>query len=423
MITARSVAVKVLNDILVNGSYSNIAADVAISSAGLSKKDSGLATALIYGCLQRLITIDRIIEVLNDKNGKKIDSFVLSSLRVGIYQILFMDRIPVSAAVNESVNVVKNSKYKYAAGFINAILRKCASKKEELLNMIAESRDISFKYSCTVPLLKNLIADYGQETTEKFLEALLKAPETYIRVNTLITDVNALITSLSLKDINIFETELDSCCSIRNAGSLEDLQEFKNGLFYVQDLASQTAISALKIKPGMSVLDICSAPGGKSFTAAMYLKGKGLIDACDIYEKRVGLIRDGAERLGITNINTFVADALVKNEQLSTYDRIICDVPCSGFGVIRRKPEIKLKLESFDDLEAIQLRILINAASYLKLDGKLMYSTCTLRKRENEDIIKRFLEINSDFEVENMRTLFPHSDGTDGFFYCILKRK
>lgn len=423
MITARSVAVKVLNNILVDGSYSNIAADAAISAAGLSKKDSGLATALIYGCLQRLITIDRIIEVLNDKNGKKIDSFVLSSLRVGIYQILFMDRIPMSAAVNESVNVIKNSKYKYASGFVNAILRKCVSKKEDLLNEIADSKDISFKYSCTVPLLKSLIADYGRDTAEKFLEASLKVPETYIRVNTLKTDVDSLKTALSHKDITLIDTELEGCCYIKNAGSLEGLQEFKSGFFHVQDLASQTAISALKIAPGMSVLDICSAPGGKSFTAAMYLKGSGVIDSCDLYEKRVGLISDGAKRLGITNINTFVADASIKNEQLSMYDRVICDVPCSGFGVIRRKPEIKLKLESFDDLEAIQLKILINAASYLKQNGKLMYSTCTLRKRENENIINQFLEINSDFEVENMRTLFPHLDGTDGFFYCILKRK
>lgn len=423
MITARSVAVKVLNNIEAQGSYSNIAADAAISAASLSKKDSALATALIYGTLQRMITLDKIIEKLNNKGGKKQDSFILCALRIGVYQILFLDRIPLSAAVNESVNIVKNSKFKFAAGFVNAILRKCADLKAELLEDIKYSKDISYKYSCPVPLLKELIVDYGRETTEEYLSESLKAPDVYIRVNTLKNSCDELQKKLTDKGIPCENTNVFGCFKLKNSGSLEVLEEFKNGLFFVQDIASQMALSSFTINPGMRILDICSAPGGKTFTAAMLLEGKGSIDSCDLYEKRVGLIKNGADRLGVTIINTFVADATVKNDKLSKYDRIICDVPCSGFGVIRRKPEIKYKLESFEELQEIQLNILQNAAGYLKPDGKLMYSTCTLRKNENENIVYKFLERNNDFEIENIRTLMPQTDSSDGFFYCILKRK
>ncbi|MBE6798701.1 MAG: 16S rRNA (cytosine(967)-C(5))-methyltransferase RsmB [Ruminococcaceae bacterium] len=422
MITARSVAVKVICDILSDKSYSNIAVDSALANANLSKKDSGLATTLIYGVLQRKITLERILEELNSKKGKT-DDYVSSALFVGLYQILFLDRIPESAAVNETVNVIKQSKFKFAAGFVNAILRKAAAGKTKILQSIADSRDISFKYSCPVPLLKGLIVDYGRETTEGFLGVSLESPKMYARINTLKTTKDELFERLSKKGIECREAIVDGCFCIENGGGLKELQEFKEGLFYIQDPASQLAVAALKIEPSMSVLDICSAPGGKSFTAAMHLKGKGRIVSCDIYEKRVGLIADGASRLGVDCISTAVADATVKVADLGEFDRVICDVPCSGFGVIRRKPEIKYKQEDFCELQSIQLKILKNAASYVKNGGMLLYSTCTVRKAENEQIVDEFLKLNEEFALLESRTLMPHTDGTDGFFYSVLKRK
>ncbi|MBR5011972.1 MAG: 16S rRNA (cytosine(967)-C(5))-methyltransferase RsmB, partial [Clostridia bacterium] len=395
MISARSVATKVICDIMSDKSYSNIAVDSALVNANLSKKDSGLATTLIYGVLQRKITLERILEELNSKKGKT-DNFVLSAIFVGLYQILFLDRIPFSAAVNETVNVVKQSKFKFAAGFVNAILRKAVTVREELLQSIADSRDISFKYSCPVPLLKGLIADYGRETAESFLEACLESPKMYARVNTLKTTKKTLFEQLSEKGIECHEAITDGCFYIENAGGIKELPEFKVGLFYIQDPASQLGIAALEIEPFMSVLDICSAPGGKSFTAAMYLKGDGKIISCDIYEKRVGLVANGAKRLGLDCISTAVADATVKSSDLGEFDRVICDVPCSGFGVIRRKPEIKYKDEDFSELQSVQLKILKNAATYVKSGGMLLYSTCTVRKAENEQIVEEFLKFNEE---------------------------
>ena len=421
MISARSVATKVLCGIFSDKSYSNIAIDAALVNSGLNKKDSGLATTLVYGVLQRKISLERILEGLNSKNGK-IDNYVLSAVFVGLYQILFLDRIPESAAVNETVNVVKQSKFKFAAGFVNAVLRKAVANKSEILQNIANSRDISFKFSCPVPLLKNLIADYGRETTESFLEACLEAPRMYARVNTLKIASAELFGRLSEKGIECHEAITDGCFYIENAGGIKDLPEFKSGLFYVQDPASQLSIAALRIEPSMSVLDICSAPGGKSFTAAMHLKGEGKIVSCDIYEKRVGLVSDGAKRLGIDCISTAVADASIKVDALGEFDRVICDVPCSGFGVIRRKPEIKYKQEDFAELQGIQWKILNNAATYVKKGGLLMYSTCTVRKAENEQIVNEFLKTNNEFEILESRTLMPQKDGTDGFFYSVLKR-
>lgn len=420
MINSRSVAVKVLCDILSDGSYSNIAVDSAINNAQLSRQDASLATTLIYGSLQRKITLQRIVEELNNRKSKT-DLFVQSALFVGLYQILFLDRIPDSAAVNETVSVVKQSKFKFAAGFVNAILRKAVAERESILEKLAESRDISFKYSCPVPLLKSLIADYGRETAEAFLAASLESPKTYARVNTLKVDKCELIKRLNDKGVECSEAITDGCVVVKGV-SLSQLQEFNEGLFYVQDPASQLAVKALGIEPQMSVLDMCSAPGGKSFTAAMYLEGKGRITACDIYEKRVGLVASGAKRLGIECIETKVADAAKKSD-LGLFDRVICDVPCSGFGVVRRKPEIKYKDESFENLQEIQLTILENAATYLNDGGRLMYSTCTLRKAENENIVEKFVQQNSSFEIVEMCTLMPQTDGTDGFFYCILKRK
>ena len=423
MSSARKVAVKVLLEVEREGSFSNIAADVAIKEAGLNFNDSKLASMLIYGVLQRKITLDKILKDMAGSGFSKTHPFILSVLRVGAYQLLFMDKIPESAAVNESVKIVKSSKQKFAVGFTNALLRKIAKSRNEILKLIEDSDDLSFKYSSSNELAESLIKDYGKELAEGYLKSSLESPKLYCRKNYFV-DNDGLFDTLTEKGITCENASLDGAFTLKGAGSVERLPEFKKGEFFVQDLASQIAISNFEIKEGMSVLDVCAAPGGKSFTAAQYAGKSGKIVSCDLYEKRAGLIENGAKRLNIGNLIAFQNDATVYNENLGQFDRVLCDVPCSGFGVIRRKPEIKYKsFDEFSELPNIQLEILKTSVKYLKSDGLIMYSTCTLRQVENRCVVDRFLSENKDFEIVSEKTLFPQINDSDGFYFCILKRK
>ena len=423
MSNARQVAVKVISEIERNGSFSNIAADTAIVEAGLIGAEARLASILIYGVLQRKITLDYFLKEVAGKGFGKTHPFVLSVLRVGAYQLLFTDKIPPSAAVNESVKIIKQSKQNFAAGFVNAVLRKINTNHEDILNSIKSISDISVKYSVSKKFADGLIKDYGRKVAEDFLSASLESPKLFCRVNHFAENEN-LFNELSENGITVESAELEDAFTLKGVGNIEQLENFNKGELFVQDLASQTAISSFEIKNGMSVLDVCAAPGGKSFTAAQFVGQSGKIVSLDLYEKRVGLIKSGAERLKITNISTKQNDATVFNSELGLFDRVICDVPCSGFGVIRRKPEIKYKdVSEFVNLPEIQLKILETSVKYLKPNGMIMYSTCTLRKAENRQVVDKFLVKNNDFDVVSERTLMPQTDGTDGFYYLILKRK
>jgi 16S rRNA (cytosine967-C5)-methyltransferase len=419
---ARSIAVKVIADIERNKSYSNITADIKIKEAELDTKDSAFATLLIYGCLQRKITLDYVIETYSKSGKSKLHPFVSALLKTGIYQILYMDKVPSSAAVNESVNIVKNSKQRFAAGFVNAVLRNVSNNKELILKNI-DNADESIKYSCPKEIIKSLKTDYSETEAIKFLEESLNSPVTYARVNNIKTDTEVLLSSLKSQGVICEAIELKGAFWVENVGLALKSKEFKDGLFFIQDKASQIAVNSLYIGMNMSVLDVCSAPGGKSFTAACLLNGTGSVTSCDIYEKRVGLVHNGAKRLGFFNIKSIVNDASVYNPNLGLFDRIICDVPCSGLGVIRRKPEIKYKIiNDYDSLPELQLKILETSVKYLKPNGKIMYSTCTLRNAENSDVVAKFLSSHSEFKLEEERTLMPQNDNTDGFYFSIMER-
>ncbi len=421
--SARQVAVKVISEIERDKSYSNIASDKAIRDAQLSKADSSLASMLIYGVLQRKVTLDYVLSKASGKNFKKTHPFVLSVLRVAVYQLLFMDKIPPSAAVNEAVKMVKASAQRFAQGFVNAVLRKINTNKKSIIRNIECAEDISIKYSCTDEFANSLIADYGRDVAEGFLKATLKSPKLYCRVNNFAVK-DGLFDRLADKGITVSLIDIDGAFWMQGAGNVENLPEFKSGEFFVQDLASQMAISNLGINKGDSVLDVCAAPGGKSFTAAQFAGENGKILSLDLYENRTGLIKNGAIRLKIDNLESMQNDATVFNSKLGQFDCVVCDVPCSGFGVIRRKPEIKYKsLEEFSELPKIQLKILETSVGYLKQSGKLMYSTCTVRHAENRDVVHRFLEKHGDFEIVSERTLMPQIDGSDGFYFCFLMRK
>lgn len=423
MANARKIAVDALVQVECNSAYSNLTLNKALSSRPeLSKNDRALASALFYGVLDRKIALDYIIGGLVKTPISKLSAFTLCLLRTGIYQLMYMDKIPQSAAVNETVKLIKSSKFKYQASFVNAVLRN-AIRKGFSLPAGDDVKALSVRFSCPESIVSGFVADYGLETAIALLDASLEKPPVVLRVNTLKVTAEELESELVDAGATVRRGKLENSLIVEDFSDISSLSAFKEGLFHIQDTASQYAAELLAPKPCERVADLCAAPGGKSFTLAQLMQNRGELYAFDLYEKRVGLIKDGAERLGIDIIRAAVGDASVKNSTINQLDAVLCDVPCSGLGVIRRKPEIKYKpIEDFSELEAIQQKILQNAAGYVKVGGKLLYSTCTLRNAENSGRIKAFLDKNPCYELQYERTYMPHIDGTDGFYCALLLR-
>ncbi len=418
----RLLAFKILSKIEHDKAYSNIALDNVLSSNQATS--APFVCNLVYGVIERKITLDYILSQFLSQPIKKLNPQVLTILRMGTYQLKFMDKVPVSAAVNESVKLVKKAKCAYASGLVNSVLRKVSSTETKLPETDNKTYDLSIAYSCPQELVSHYIKDYGYEDAKKLLEASVGAVPLVIRVNTLKTSVYDL---KKLLENNGVETEiLDSfpnALIIKSGNAVFKTEAYKNGLFHAQDFASQICVEQLNPQPNDIVFDMCSSPGGKSFTMAEMMLNKGEIFSFDLYEHRVKLINDGAQRLGIDIINGTVGDSSVHNEALPLADKILCDVPCSGLGVIRRKPEIKYKDLGFvDKLCDLQYNILNCASKYLKDNGVLVYSTCSLNKKENQHICDKFLSLNPEFskieltDADGYMTLMPHKNGTDGFF-------
>lgn len=421
MANARKLAVKALIRVETDGAYSNITLGKILSvTPDITPADKALATALFYGVLDRKITIDYILSQYVKTPVSKISAYTLQNLRVAFYQLLYMDKIPQSAAVNEAVKLIKSSKERYNASFVNGVLRNALRNPVKLPDDDSV-KSISVRSSCPEWIVNSFIDDYGIDTAKQLLLSSLSAPPVTLRVNTIKITAETLVERLSKEGIT---ASIDSEATVTVDGGIDISNSncYKEGLFHVQDAACQRTAEILSPKAGERVLDICSAPGGKTFTMAQLMQNNGELIATDLYEKRVELVKKGAERLGLTCIKTSVCDA-TKKADIGTFDAILCDVPCSGLGVIRRKPEIKYKdTEDFGELEFTQQKILGNAASYLKKGGRLLYSTCTLRSAENDGQVKAFLDKNTGYELQYQHTYMPHIDGTDGF-YCALIRK
>ncbi len=419
MANARKVAVLALGKVFVDGAYSNIAVNSFLKEADLTPADKAFATALIYGVLDRKITLDYVISSFVKTPLKKLSPFTLNNLRVALYQIMFMDKIPESAAVNEAVKLVKKSKESRNSGFVNAVLRNVL-RSDSLLPTGDSISELSVIYSCPESIIESFIKDYGKETAVILLNEALKPAPMTVRVNTVKTNINAFIAEIG----DATEAKPFGAVIINKGIDVANNSLYKKGHFYVQDTASQTAVSVLAPSPNDKVLDMCAAPGGKSFAMALLMENKGEIISCDIYGHKCELIKKSANRLGLDIIKPTVQDATVYNADFGEFDCVLCDVPCSGLGIIRRKPDIKYKAFSeFDGLIPIQTAILNNAKNYVKKGGRLLYSTCTLRKAENEDIISNFLVENESFKLEYSHTFMPHIDGTDGFFCALLIKK
>lgn len=423
MPSARKIAIDALLKVNNDLAYSNITLNNILKTAQLSDADKQFVTALFYGVLDRKITLDYVLDSLIKTPFDKVDSFTKEVLRTGLYQIMFMKKVPESAAVNEAVKIIKASKKRYNSGFVNGVLRS-AIRKDKLLPDGNSARELSVRFSCPEWIVESFIKDYSLDTAICLLKEAIKPAPTYLRVNTLKTTTDELLQKLENVGVSAKKADEDGAIEILGGFAIENNELYKNGLFHVQDISSQKCAKLLGAKKGERVLDICAAPGGKSFTSAQLMENVGEIVSCDLYENRTNLIVEGAERLGIDIIKPFVADATIYNKEIGEFDAVLCDVPCSGLGIIRRKPDIKYKkVDSFSELEKTQRGILQNAAKYVKSGRRIVYSTCTLRKKENENQVYWFLENHPDFELKFMHTFMPNADGTDGFFTALLLKR
>ena len=389
MQSARELSFETLLKIEKDNSYSNLSIAGVLKGDSLEDADKAFFTALVYGVIERKLTLDYNISLYLKQPIKKLKPEALIILRLGAYQLLFMDKIPSHAAINESVNLAKK-RVNFASGLVNAVLRKIDQN-----GLQVPEGNLEIKYSCPQELIDLFINAYGIEKTIGILEHANGPQKIYAR-----DKERGLV---EIKD----PTEIN-----KQANSM-----------HIQDKASQLCCEALAPQPGETIFDMCAAPGGKSFTIAELMQNQGVIKAFDLYPQRVKLIEDGAKKLGITIITAQVGDASKYDETIGLADKVLCDVPCAGLGDIGRKPEIRYKsIKDIEKLPPLQYNILVNSARYLKVCGTLVYSTCSLNPKENEEVVKRFLDAHDDFELVEQRTIFPHEEDCDGFFYSVIKK-
>lgn len=432
-ITARDAAFAALKKVS-GGAYSSIALDEVLEKSELQKNDAALASAIFYGVLENEKCLDAAVEKCLTKPGQKIKKDARIILHMGLYQIAFMDRIPDRAAVDQSVALARKNGLAGLAGFINAVLRAYIRQ-----NGKEKSADIPGA-ECPAWITGLWAKAYGEEIKDKLISCISGRPPIYARVNTTRCTAEKLIERLNECGVEAeYLSWIPGAIELKSTGSISRLAPYSEGLLHIQDISSQLCCAALDAKPGDTVLDVCSAPGGKTFTTAEMMGDNGRVIACDLHPHRVELIASGARRLGLTCVEAVVRDALTANDGIEA-DRILCDVPCSGLGVLRRKPDVMKKTpQEIAELPDLQYNILSSSARFLKSGGVLVYSTCTLNPEENVDVIRRFMDSHDDFEPYPLdfpkqaasvigepsycRTMFPHTTGGDGFFIARVRRK
>lgn len=437
---AREIAYKVLLDIEKNKNYSNMAINKHFKDVKLSNQDRGLATEIIYGVIENKYYIDYMIDKLSKVKTNKMEIYVKTLLRMGIYQIMFLNSISDYAAVNETVNLAKKKNSK-VSGFINGILRNVIRQKETI-GEIKIKDDIDYlavKYSYDKWMIRNWMIHFGKDFTKELLEANGQRPSIYLRTNTLKITRDELIEKLEQQNVKAFKVHVvDEAIKVENLKDIENNVLYKEGLFTIQDISSMLVGKVMNPKEKSLVLDVCSAPGGKTTHIATLMKNTGQVVSRDIYEHKLKLIKASSKRLNLTNVDVQEFDGLsLDKDSVGKFDYVLADVPCSGLGIIRRKPEIKYKeKEEFRDLPPIQKKILENASKYVKKGGTLIYSTCTIQDNENIDVINEFLQKNKNFELapidevkvdldnqeKGYMKIYPNVHEMDGFFISKLIR-
>ena len=435
---ARETALNVLIACRREEGWSNSLLKDFLSRDRLDRRDGALATRLCYGVVQNRGLLDYYLTQLLTGKLKDLHPVLRDILHLGLYQICFMDRIPDSAAVNESVDLAKKycKKVRSGSGLVNGVLRNAVRRAGEF----SQPKSWEDLYSHPGKLINELKAYVGKERIEPMLKANNAIPPTVVQVNTLRITTDALIQKLEGEGVTVKAHDwMPDCLVLGGTGDLERLESFQKGLFYVQDCAARLSVMCAQLPAeDIRVLDCCAAPGGKSFAAAIAMKGKGSITSCDVHPHKIALIQKGGQRLGFDNITAMHRDATAPcDDWKESMDGVICDVPCSGYGIIRKKPDIRYKdPDTMADLPALQLQILERQAEFVKPGGVLLYSTCTLLYRENEGVVEVFLRRHPEYTLEKlplpkpfpenetgMLALVPGEYDTDGFFIARLRRK
>ncbi len=433
-LACRLLCVKTLVQTLKSHGYSNLALHAALSKSDLDAQEKRLCTMLYQGTLERLLTVDACIAAHSQRPLKKLDLPVLCVLRCGIYELLEL-HTPEAAVVNLWTEAVKSLRFQSASGMVNAILRKFLRSGKAIPLPKDEIGAWSVQYSVPKPLLEQLMHEYAREDVADFLEQSMGEPPVYIRRNPLLISEEALLVEMpELTSV----PQIPLAYQVKRSGTLTETEGFRKGWFHVQDLASQLCCLAVDPQPGETVLDVCAAPGGKTFSMAEQMQNTGTLLAYDLHPHRVKLITDGANRLQLSMVQAKVGDAVQPDADRPMADRVLCDVPCSGFGVMRRKPEVRYKdLSELERLPEIQYAILDASAKAVRPGGVLVYSTCTLSCKENDAVVERFLAAHPEFMPERpwqqlpelaafaqeKTTLFPRMLGTDGFFLCRMRKQ
>ncbi|MHC1683250.1 MAG: 16S rRNA (cytosine(967)-C(5))-methyltransferase RsmB [Clostridiaceae bacterium] len=440
MSNPRKVAVSILDKIIFQGGYSNIVLNIELKKSDLESVDKGLVTEIVYGTLKYRYTIDYILDSFISNKIKNVDKKLINILRSAVYQIKYLDKIPEFAAVNEAVQLSKKKSTIASSKFVNGVLRNIIRNNCEAKVLPKEEIPLlSYKYSFNIWLVEFFINNYGKENAIKIMNGLNIRPNVTVRVNQLKSNYDEVFDKLIESGYAVEEGEVaPEAIKIVKGSSIEDNEFFKGGYITVQDESAMLVAPLMDPKENDIILDLCSAPGGKTTHIAELINNKGEIKAFDIHQHKLKLIEDNSKRLGIDIIETLLLDATKFNERYINYaDKVLIDVPCSGIGIIRKKPEIKdtKDLKDINEIIKIQRKIMENSSKYVKVGGTLLYSTCTINKDENENNIRWFLENFKNYKVENINigskdnflyqegclTVLP-SENMDGFFIAKLKR-
>lgn len=437
---ARDTALEVLLSITRANAWSDGSLKRTIAKNGLDSRDAALCSRIAYGVIQNRMYLDYYISLWCTQRAERLEPLIVNILRIGAYQILFMDKIPHRAAVNEAVEMTKRHGRPKAAGMVNAVLRKFVTNWLDMPELPRGSTAdyLSLRYSHPKWLVTRLIDILGAEEAEEYLRCNNAIVPTTIQTNPLKTTPEALEKELRSVGAEVSPHPwLKGCFEVSGTGDLEGMDAFRQGLFTVQDAAARLVSIVAAPEKTARVLDMCAAPGGKSFALAMDMEDKGDILSCDVHPHKLKLVEKGASRLGLTSVRTALADGREQHEAwVGQADLVVADVPCSGLGIIRKKPDIRYKNpKELAKLPREQQAILENAASYVAAGGTLLYSTCTVLPEENEAVVQRFLERHSEFSLSPFElpapigrcggeiTLWPQRWGTDGFYICRLTKK
>ena len=422
----RELGYHAIYNVIYQGGYSNIAINKILRKNELDGINRGFFTELVYGTIENKLYLDYVIQKYSRQKLQELSKEVLVILEMGLYQIREMDSVTDFAAVDESVKLCKKV-FPKGSGFVNAVLRNVLRDPGAFdIDIKAPLERISVEYSVS-PDIAGLLADqYGIEEAEDIMYGFSMKPKLYIRANSLKTTVSKLAELLREEGAEPKETEgVNDALSVKNLKNIENSRSYKEGLFSVQDISSMKCVRELGPQPGEYILDLCSCPGGKTGYIAELMKNEGSIDAMDISENKLELVKNTCRRLGVSIVRTRQNDATVYSEDMAAcYDRVLVDAPCSGIGIIRRKPEIRYKtIKDISSIYNVQRKIIQNASRYVKPGGVMIYSTCTINREENQYITDEFLKKNSNFErVQDDIMMLPSDGESDGFYICKLKR-